>query len=455
MKGLGLAGAGLGAAAATSPVFHDLDEVLSAESGVWKRAWYIKDRDTHDPTAETDWDIMTRADQKARMYALTPDGDIRFGYRYGLLSRRGEGNTSTKLVNALAQKYNPDWTGDDQRAEALASSVGYGRISRSEETFDAPEAEAGELVNMPKWKGTPEENYRLLRTAFRFFGVSDVGVAPVDSKTKKLIFTRARPGWEEYVFEDIDQAYRTDTKLAIPNKCDRMIVWTVLQPYEATVRFGRLSSASASRAYQQISVIEGQMQNFLWYLGYNGLQGGTGAIGPSCGWGTMGGVGEMTRSYYVITSPEHGNTIRGMNRMLTDMPLPLTPPIDAGIRRFCYDCMKCADYCPSNALSFEREPTWDAPTAPWREWDDSEVQDVDQANEMREEYKKWSWNLRGVKGWWSDVPNCVMCRNCMGGCVFSKLDDASTVSSVTWMISSAMEINHPKNSGILTYLHMA
>ena len=30
MKGLGLAGAGIGAAAAASPVFHDLDEVAAS-----------------------------------------------------------------------------------------------------------------------------------------------------------------------------------------------------------------------------------------------------------------------------------------------------------------------------------------------------------------------------------------------------------------------------------------
>ena len=37
MKGLGLAGVGLGTAAAASPVFHDLDEVTASPGGEWKR----------------------------------------------------------------------------------------------------------------------------------------------------------------------------------------------------------------------------------------------------------------------------------------------------------------------------------------------------------------------------------------------------------------------------------
>ena len=53
MKALGVAGAGLGAAAATAPVFHDLDEMASSPQAQWKRPWYVKEVDK--PTTEVDW----------------------------------------------------------------------------------------------------------------------------------------------------------------------------------------------------------------------------------------------------------------------------------------------------------------------------------------------------------------------------------------------------------------
>ena len=59
MKALGLAGAGVGAAAAAAPVFHDLDEVM-ASGGLEKHPWYVKEREINDPTTDIDWNIAER-----------------------------------------------------------------------------------------------------------------------------------------------------------------------------------------------------------------------------------------------------------------------------------------------------------------------------------------------------------------------------------------------------------
>lgn len=55
MKGLGLAGAGLGAAVATTPVFHDLDEMTSSITN-FKYPWWIKEVD--EPTVPLDWAMI-------------------------------------------------------------------------------------------------------------------------------------------------------------------------------------------------------------------------------------------------------------------------------------------------------------------------------------------------------------------------------------------------------------
>ena len=64
MKGLGLAGAGLGAAAAAGPVFHDLDELAASPTSLVKHPWYVKERELMDPTTEVDWNLMERYDRR-------------------------------------------------------------------------------------------------------------------------------------------------------------------------------------------------------------------------------------------------------------------------------------------------------------------------------------------------------------------------------------------------------
>jgi len=58
MKGLGLAGAGLGAAAAAAPVFHDLSELSTSAKANFKQPWYVKELELETSSAEIDWGIF-------------------------------------------------------------------------------------------------------------------------------------------------------------------------------------------------------------------------------------------------------------------------------------------------------------------------------------------------------------------------------------------------------------
>jgi epoxyqueuosine reductase QueG len=91
-------------------------------------------------------------------------------------------------------------------------------------------------------------------------------------------------------------------------------------------------------------------------------------------------------------------------KVITDLPLAPTRPIDAGIFRYCRDCKKCAELCPSSALSMVTEPSW-------------EVQGP--------------WNNRGVKTYYEKAPNCFSqwlklgghdCGICLASCPLSRQD---------------------------------
>lgn len=88
-------------------------------------------------------------------------------------------------------------------------------------------------------------------------------------------------------------------------------------------------------------------------------------------------------------------------KLVTDLPLAPTKPIDAGIMEFCKNCTKCADLCPSKALSYDREPTWEV---------------------------RGGWNNPGHKAYFEDSVKCrsywfevgTGCAICFSTCPFAK-----------------------------------
>ena len=198
----------------------------------------------------------------------------------------------------------------------------------------------------------------MIRAVARYFGASQVGFLELDEHTRKLIYAiddPLVPGGKKLEFEDVERAYETDKKRAIPNKARRVIVFSVQMPEEVLNRrtglMGTPLSASATYlAYARSRFIMDDLQTFLYMLGYQGIMGTTwNALGIAPALGVMAGLGEMSRLNRMI-SPEYGPMQR-IFKLVTDLPLAPTKPIDAGIMRFCRTCKKCAETCPSGALS--------------------------------------------------------------------------------------------------------
>jgi reductive dehalogenase len=93
-------------------------------------------------------------------------------------------------------------------------------------------------------------------------------------------------------------------------------------------------------------------------------------------------------------------------KILTDLPVAVDKPIDAGIMEFCKRCKKCAEACPSESLSFDDEPSWEV---------------------------KGGWNNPGHKAYFENSVSCMTywrekagtnCGICFSVCPFSKKDKA-------------------------------
>jgi reductive dehalogenase len=409
MKAMGLAGAGLGAAAAASPVFHDMDEVLSQPNSDWKSPWYVKDRDFDNPTVEIDWSIMERYDKKR--FSIDPYDEIsdatsaKIESWYGTLERDA-------LNKRWAQQGQPGMTHREHAVNNAVKNVENG--SKDRDPLDLQE------LGVSKWQGTPEENLKMMRVVSRFFGSISQGVMEINSNNKKVIWDN--DGRTPNLFEDVDEAiYESRVRNVIPNKAKNVFTWVQRHP-QAALKTGP-SFINNPYGYFFATNTGVRITTFIRNLGY--ITGGEGSrrLAGSAAVPTLAGVGEMSRAGSEMIIPQHGNVLRFLDLIFTDLPLTPTPPIDAGINRFCESCKKCAEQCPTESISMEDEPSWEI-TGPW--------------------------NNPGLKHWYFNYPSCNpfksryapgYCGICLANCTFTKFQDAAIHEVVAATLSTTPIFN--------------
>jgi len=118
------------------------------------------------------------------------------------------------------------------------------------------------------------------------------------------------------------------------------------------------------------------------------------------------GLGELGRNNILIAN-KYGSRVR-IGAITTDLPLEIDKPIDLGANHFCDICKKCADNCPSNALS----------------------------NDEKE-------NIRGIEKWPTNVERCYSiwlkygtdCGICMACCPYSHRNNWFH-NTIRWMVKS-------------------
>jgi len=118
----------------------------------------------------------------------------------------------------------------------------------------------------------------------------------------------------------------------------------------------------------------------------------------------LAGLGEMGR-HNILIADRFGTRVR-IGAVSTDFPLEHDRPVSLGARRFCEVCKKCADNCPSQALSAD---------------DPVEVRGVE----------KWPTHVERCYGYWRRAgTDCGVCIAC---CPFSHRDNAFH-NLVRWMV---------------------
>jgi len=115
------------------------------------------------------------------------------------------------------------------------------------------------------------------------------------------------------------------------------------------------------------------------------------------------GLGELSRMGSLVTE-EYGSRVR-LAKVFTDLEIKPDRPKSFGVWEFCKRCKKCADSCPSQAISFEDQPSVEPSTG---------------SISSHPGVKKWYQNNERCILQWER--NGVACGVCLTVCPYNKLD---------------------------------
>lgn len=361
MKGLGLAGVGVGAATLTAPMFHDFDELIAfsasdnpSTTSTRKRPWWVKEIDK--PTVEIDLNLREPWTGVAASAVIQG--------KYTDLGAAGVRAKQEQNRIDGAKNNRPGFTLRDQILCTASTDKAHYLNKTAHPTQGLRSIATYEDIGVPKWQGSLEENAFMMRRVIAGFGAGHIGYARIDDDNVGPRLRLFHPG--QIKFDSNIEDYEVEGKVTVvPSKCKNVIViWD-------SGRGGKsVASPGQFHFYQEKYEWIGKVQNFLWGLGYQsyhmGDAGNTATNVPV--WGIFSGMGEYNRTHNPPVPPEgHGFGTGGII-LLTDLPLPPTKPIDFGALRFCPTCGVCAEVCPAGAIPTKeevKEPTWERATGEW------------------------------------------------------------------------------------------
>ncbi|MFX0149746.1 MAG: reductive dehalogenase [Candidatus Hodarchaeota archaeon] len=270
------------------------------------------------------------------------------------------------------------WTVYDQFPKAFAWDI-------EQESEHSPTQKFSKL---PQYDSSNiDKNSQIVKRIAQVFGVCKTGITKIDPD-QKFIYTHNR----------------RNQSIELPDGVEYAIVMLIEMDYKGIKTSPMLpASIITGNGYSRMAFAIACMAEFIRNLGYRAVPAGN-DTGLSVPLAIKAGLGQLGRNGLLI-NPKYGQRVR-ICKVYTDLPLKIDQPVDFGATQFCRVCKKCAQYCPSQSIPFDTDPTWDSP------WDTP-------SNNSGSTYK-WYVNADTCYEFW--VKNSSDCSNCIRVCPFTKPD---------------------------------
>jgi reductive dehalogenase len=243
---------------------------------------------------------------------------------------------------------------------------------------------------------SPKEAALAIKSAARLFGALRCGITKRDKR------------WDYEPIYDASIERELSWEKDFPFEPKTVIVILVEMDYPAMAAAPSwMQDAPVGDAYANAIKIAGQLTIFLRQLGYQAVA-SMNDLGINAPYAIAAGLGEGARNGSIIT-PKQGPRVR-ISKIYTDFEFVETDkPRTFGVASFCLNCKRCADSCPSKAITFNEQS-----------WEPTYSSDPDYIWHASPGVLKFHNDAKKCAKFWID--NDGSCGNCIASCPYNKPD---------------------------------